>query len=648
MRKNSFPAQNDAKGVNKVKKALSCFVALLMLASSVAALAEAVPDNGHVSLVTDPETIAFLDEGRKLMEVTSAEVKTVPLYFAEPEPMQDQDLTFFNGNNYVAYLDMDTCVTMFNELFEHYYPGISPYKMEYIGGDGPKTCVITHPSGAEALVDFVDGVIYFSDLDKFKNAPTKISGGDVVSFQPYQQDRYGSILRDSDGTPLIYLIQRSENDYGNFTKSGYAILLPLAPMEDIPIYWYEDKGYIPMTTFCDLFWQPLGITMVYLEGKLFMLPRNGAGKPIEGEKTLYDVFISAASGERPEELITYNYNELVMLLDLHYGLKEEHGITEGFDSFFVQTGLAEKLLSPDAKVYSDAMGELVTGYFGDLHSSFESGGPYAGADYAYNSTQGNLVTSFSHSDMNMERFAFARSATSCVDEYGRPIPYMEVGDTAYITFDHFESIDSLEYYDPETQMSFPDYCGRDQVALVHYAHTRINREGSPIKNVVIDLSNNSGGDADMAAFIGSWVLGSFEMNTINATTEAQFTVSYMADVDLDGRITRDDFLDLNRLNVYCLICENSFSCGNLLPAAFKQSGLVTLLGQTSGGGACVVIPIMTPDGTVINISSMSKICMMKNGIFYSVDRGVDPDVSIRQISHFYDREWLTEFIHQIP
>ena len=102
---------------------------------------------------------------------------------------------------------------------------------------------------------------------------------------------------------------------------------------------------------------------------------------------------------------------------------------------------------------------------------------------------------------------------------------------------------------------------------------------------------------------------------------------------------------ISNLNLFCLTSSQSFSCANLVPWAFKEDGRVTLLGKTSGGGSCVVRPLTTAWGTSYQISGASQISFVKNGAYYDVDQGVDPDYTIRDYNHFYDREALTEYIN---
>lgn len=74
---------------------------------------------------------------------------------------------------------------------------------------------------------------------------------------------------------------------------------------------------------------------------------------------------------------------------------------------------------------------------------------------------------------------------------------------------------------------------------------------------------------------------------------------------------------------------------------------MTLLGKTSGGGSCVVRQLSTAWGTAYQISGDIRISFVKNGAYYNVDRGADPDCFIRSYDDFYDREALTAYIHEL-
>ena len=136
------------------------------------------------------------------------------------------------------------------------------------------------------------------------------------------------------------------------------------------------------------------------------------------------------------------------------------------------------------------------------------------------------------------------------------------------------------------------------------------------------------------------------VNTRNTCSGARVTGNYMIDINLDGRVDEDDML-LTQKRLFCLESCCSFSCGNLVPCAFKESNVVTMLGRASGGGACVVLPLCTADGSSFWLSGPMQLAFLKNGAFYDIDRGAEPDFPLMQPASFYDREALTEFINGI-
>ena len=75
--------------------------------------------------------------------------------------------------------------------------------------------------------------------------------------------------------------------------------------------------------------------------------------------------------------------------------------------------------------------------------------------------------------------------------------------------------------------------------------------------------------------------------------------------------------------------------------------MVTILGQTSGGGACVVTSMTSADGCTFTISGIKRLAYTKNGSFYDIDRGVEPDHEISDIDLIYDREYMTEYINKL-
>ena len=291
------------------------------------------------------------------------------------------------------------------------------------------------------------------------------------------------------------------------------------------------------------------------------------------------------------------------------------------------------LMDTDPVAADIALMNFIEIYLDDLHSAFRLyswGSGYKPDTSAFERIEGAAAEK---SFQDMKEYEKAREA-----RYPDGCPaYDEVGNTAFVTFDGFEA-EGFDYYGEAEHDPV-----KDTFELLIYSHAQITRPGSPVKHVVLDLSNNGGGAVDAAAYVICWYLGEAGISIKNMYTGATSTSRYHADINLDRAFDASDTVTGRKL--YCLISPNSFSCGNLVPAAFKASHKVTLIGKTSGGGSCVVQPLTTAAGAVLQISGQKRVSITKNGSFYDVDMGIEPDVYLRDVETFYDRQALCDMIN---
>lgn len=411
-------------------------------------------------------------------------------------------------------------------------------------------------------------------------------------------------------------------------RAGDDIVLDLANYT-IDIVAADGECYIPFQTMNDLL-----LTDDYMQ------------YVFDGEKVIgggygcsvFDRMDSAPKHEMSQEFALFNFQELCLMLDCKYGLKPEHSIDNFHDFFLNNEELFQNLVSTDPMRSNYAIANLCFTYFDDLHGGYTRSGYLLD----HNPDVESFVNiSFFGPSMrkSFKLGSVYENARKAV--YRAWVPgYEEVGDTAFITFDSFT-------------MNRPDYYGmidrdnpQDTVDLIIYANSQIKREDSPIKNIVIDLSNNGGGNADAAIFVISWLLGEADMALRDTFTGAETNAIYLADVNLDGKYDEQDSV-AEGYGLYCLTTNNSFSCGNLVPAACRSSGRVTLIGQPTGGGSCVVLPSTTAAGTLFQISGSKQFSIIKNGSFYNTDGGVEPDFRLEKPKSFYDRPALVEYLHNL-
>lgn len=579
----------------------------------------------------------------------------VPLYFEEGA----EDLPYMNPVDWAPLLQLILSDGGKNE-----------YELKVDVQKEKNMIILTRENGYHACFDFNEGIIWFDDYSAFVRTDNE-RYYDPASLNLFRRD----------GQEFLMTMSDSRNRYGDITE------LHLKEYR-IPMTVWDGAYLVPLQTLAAFFMYPLQMG-IYYNGRELLL--NGIGnmknplqsfieslnssgkltpemkkqlrdfdgttsekeafllemlqKEPDGEQlteqyrqmkeaSAYTMYTSVSPAKRSEALIEYGYYELCLELDSFYGLKESHSIKD-FNTFFLQTGLVAGLSDPDAEKADQAVCDLTFYWLDDGHSGFHSHSWMAESDPKRTLGVSNAHTSEQGSVAEAVREEFPNA----------DLPYYEVGDTAFITFDAFdltpEGSGVADYYTLAENGELP----QDTIGIIIQAHREITRENSPIKNVVLDLSCNGGGMASAAAYTLCWFLGDAQISIQNTFTGGQSTVTYKADVNLDKKFDENDTLAGRGLNLFCLISPKSFSCGNLVPWAFKADGSVTLLGRMSGGGSCVVRPITTAWGSTLQISGNERISFVKNGSYYDVDQGVEPDYIIHSYEHFYDREALAAFIN---
>jgi C-terminal processing protease CtpA/Prc len=281
--------------------------------------------------------------------------------------------------------------------------------------------------------------------------------------------------------------------------------------------------------------------------------------------------------------------------------------------------------------------KLAYAILADFHSNFVANSPFAGKESTPARQAGMTAYGSPAYLAKLAAFGEVGAAQAAAFPTGCP-SYQVVGDTAYVTFNSFDSA-SEDYY-----KNAPTSEAADTFGICAYAHQQISAN-SAIKNVVLDLSANTGGDSRAAIYTLAWFLGEPGVSIQSAATGGVATTVYRADLNLDHVFDEKD--TLQGKNLFCLISPMSFSSGNLVPSFFKNTGKVTLIGQNSGGGACNVQPLVSGTGTYLTISSQRILSRAFNGSFYDIDQGVAPDIPLTKLASFYDRATLTSTLDSL-
>ncbi len=542
--------------------------------------------------------------------------KNVTAYYYSSQ-LSAEESVYYNGKSDIPYYDLeDLKNTVFDSLNQNNPSGIT-LTSEMKGNKLTWTRLQDQGGlqiGFRVIFDFKKNTITFDDINGFF------------------RKEYGSLVGAESITGLMFLFDENLDQYNRYGKQ-YVIKL-----NDYGIKLLKDdeKQYIPLQTASDIFLSRLWIYALF-NGETIIY--NGSYSLPED---LQEIYFSAEQKKMSKKFAAFNYGEICLAFDYMYGLKETHDINT-FDEFFKNTGLRQLISLRESYGTDIALYMAINLYFDDLHCAF--GG------YSYNTDKETLIEGIE----NIPQGAYRDRYYTLADEIKKSraeyfpdgiIPYEEVGDTAYITFDEF----SLDLTQDHTVLPTDDdlpVLGNDTIRLMQYSVEKITRKNSPIKKVVLDLSDNGGGVVFTAAYLLSAFLGNSSIALKDMITGATSMVNYKADLNLDGVVDEKDTLDGKGLELYCLISGTSYSCANMVPCVFKDSGKVTLIGRTSGGGSCCVQPMCTASGAILQISGPYRFSFSKNGGLYDCDRGAEPDVYIRDMSKLYNREYLNNIIDGI-
>ena len=614
------------------------------------------------------------EEEEEVFGLTEAvmEKRVVPYVrdFGGEEPERGEASLYFMEGSDIPYVSLTEYLQLLSEALARHSlrEGITYEVTQFV----PHYFRVRRPDvDAEMWVDTEDNIIEFDDFNGFTQRADVVASVTMMDLsEPKGQEvDVDALLEEAALLPeeeqVTFLASHLGNEHepeslfataaDTINRGGAPILLNMSEYV-IDLVEQDGECYVPLQTMNDLFMSPQYLYVIYNGEALYCVPYQS--------DLMEEVYEAEPAGEMSFDFALFNYNELRFLLDCCYGLKDEHAIDSFATLLAHNTNLVSDLVSTDPVVFDNAVARLTFTYLDDGHSAFLQPSWRADMDEVESlnmlSYMGYALTS---QQANSARYSAARQ-----EAFPDGVPmYQEVGDTAFVTFDAFMCDDDFSTYyhmdEPtaeefvirETSMleGFEEGDGEEEVPpdvirLLIYARKQILREDSPIRNVVVDLSNNGGGNSNAAVFTLAWMLGEADIAIRDTFTGAETIMRLSADLE-----QTEDYDTVGRglvdqdLQVYCLISPSSFSCGNLVPAACKMDGRVILLGRTSGGGSCAVYPCTSASGTVFQISGPMQLSTIRNGSYYNIDQGIEPDVVLTKPETFYDRERLVEIIHDL-
>ena len=327
--------------------------------------------------------------------------------------------------------------------------------------------VLTREDFYYVTFDCDTDVIDFWDYDAFM----RLASGQFLI------DMLGSgINTDSDD---IHYFRRNEGSYERYGKE----VIINAGDYGIDFIAQGDECFVPMQTLSDILLSYYGINIYYNSEAAFIATSESFGDS-DALTPMGELYYSVQPHALSETMAEFTYNELCLVLDTLYGLKDNHDI-QRFEDLADDTALRDSLMSTDPVEADAALFMLLEHHLDDQHTAFNLPSPLSG--YA-------SAKSFKE-DMayGQSTIRFWQQANPYTDArkvfYPDGIPaYEEVSNTAFITFDDFITIpQGVDYYQTP-----PTEAVTDTIGIMIYAYSQITRPDSPIENVVLDMSCNLG------------------------------------------------------------------------------------------------------------------------------------------------------------
>ena len=529
-------------------------------------------------------------------------VKTVSVLTGK-EQSGSMDLRFYTPAPHVPYYGLKAYVNFM------YQTGLTVTPLD--GG----VWEIANPNGTKILADPSAGKIEAADWARFQIPPLPYTTMVGVKDAPCGWTYYSEIVFEGPPAPVTF----------DFAKYG------------IPLYADEEDVYLPLELLSTMF-TDVACNYVLWNGESVLKPVMDIGEislmPLGWYESRYMRALLTGKSRRKEDVIREDYAELCFTLDHFFGHPGtgildrgigEKGLDAALDDVPELASLKDRLKDPDMIEYMLALYDLFNIGLNDGHCSHFGFNAMALPEFPFPEVLkkvGNRVASLlqTRSYLYNEITDAVRKARAAA--WGNDV-YRECGSTAIIRIDAFLSDNTgWEAY----------YAGKGEIPMdaVGITWTGLKRasENPSIRNILFDLSANTGGSNDMLSYMIDLMFGDNVFRGYNVLTGQDEYAVLHSDKNLDGVFDEKDDEVKYDFNYAVLTTRASFSCGNLMPVLMQDHGAV-LLGEPSGGGTCAIqISTLTNGGEYM---MSSWLWALRDAKGESVEGGCRTDLPIARI-----------------
>lgn len=412
----------------------------------------------------------------------------------------------------------------------------------------------------------------------------------------------------------------------------------------------DGRIYLPLATLADLF-IPTYNAAEYVDGNIYFLHTvdNIEKDGYFDRSSVYETL------DRPASLAAFTYHELCFFMDHFYGKPSkaqiaasiaDKGFDKTLDEFSDDTRKAKELLLSDQLV--DFMIGLVY-----LDKLFDDGG-HTSLFYEMFSIEFDDTNPVTQAVKQSRYYAKVSERTMEMMFGGDRVNVAQVRKEAYAAYESVKSWDEKAklIIDGDTAVFVFDSFQEEIAPMFKWSLDYAEEHG--IKNFVVDLTNNGGGTDTVLLYLYNIICNKEQHTNVAALRYLSVPSGNIVleqsqlDLNLDGEYDDKDKEVYYDFNYAVLTTKSAFSCGNLLPCMLQDQS-VAILGETSGGGACMLSKAYTENAHFYFISGVKKF-IRADGSDSDLGAKVDydltkPDGDKKDYSGLFDLKDVGEKIH---
>ena len=361
--------------------------------------------------------------------------------------------------------------------------------------------------------------------------------------------------------------------------------------------------------------------------------------------------------KRSKEISKFNYNLIRFQFENIYGLPDvltkKYG-TNNIEQICKKTNLKKGLLSQDSLTYDDAFARFLMQVIDDAHTTFNNRSIYSGfqtnganvltAQYNGPRRKGIMTRLVANMEKRKQGYIADIEGFDPNAQYSTGV-YM-YDKTAFISYDAFVHDDTGIFRDQTYEDNATAAFSLVSSPRGFDLSMKAIKENSNIKNIVIDLRANGGGNVITAPYLAAHFTKDPIFMLYDRNEQVEYDYHYLVDLDHDGDYGDDDDYYADDYNIYVITSDASYSCSGVLSTMAKRAGIKTI-GQKTAGGACIPLRYADASGSIFTTSCPLQISYYNEfGIRIHDDDGVPPDYEITE-QNLYNVKYISDFLNSL-